>query len=81
MNQVGRCSKCSDTVYFLTNETTGLTGIINAATVDHGNIAIDRTHGTYRVVPAGQGDYISHFVTCPYAKDFARKPQHKEPPR
>lgn len=38
----------------------------------HGNVLVDEA-GVARVVPAGQGDRVAHFVTCPNANAHRKR--------
>lgn len=89
---VGACNACPAPVYWLVNDTTGKRAPIDAVPDDaRGNIVIDDTTGTYRVIydtterrlarERGTLLHLNHFVTCPAAKKFASKPKPKKGPR
>lgn len=77
MTRPTTCSACGAEMYFLVLE--GRRGAkanpINADPTTDGtaNILPDVEHGTYRIVPKGEGTHLSHFVTCPGRDRFGKK--------
>ncbi len=67
-----RCQSCGASVLWLRNERTLHPAPIEPRGAHNGNLVIDETAGTYRLVKAGEGDHASHFATCPEAAAWRR---------
>jgi hypothetical protein len=68
------CGSCGAPIYRLLHERTGNRAPIEATPDDTGNIVVDLTHHTWRIVPkAERGAYagqlhLPHFARCPQAQ-------------
>jgi hypothetical protein len=83
----GVCHKCSAGIYWLRSVPTEKTPEPKLAPIDikpnaRGNLVISRELGLYRKATGneremarinGKNLYISHFVTCPHAREFRKK--------
>ncbi len=75
---VRKCSKCGAPIVWAKHFKTGKANPIDADPVEKGNIVLN-DDGTYRVVapdaPIRDGAklFVSHFMTCPNAKDFRNR--------
>lgn len=71
-----RCKSCGRVMYFLRQEGKGdksPTMPVDAMPASDGNLSIDLEAGTYRVVGKGNGDYVSHFLTCPRSREHRKE--------
>jgi hypothetical protein len=70
-----RCSKagCNKEIYWLVNEKTEKKAPIDAMPDPNGNLVVNLPAGTYRVVGPGEGQYVNHFATCLFAREFAKR--------
>lgn len=69
------CKSCRAPIYFLRKEGTENNPNpidANKCLPGTGNITINLEAGTYRVVGKGNGDHVSHFVTCPDREKFRK---------
>jgi hypothetical protein len=79
----GYCAACGASILKLRNNKTNKVAPIDLSSTDSGNIEIDATAGTYRVIPRAELEqrrlegetvfYTSHFATCPEASSFRKQ--------
>ena len=70
---MARCLSCRAEIEWATSSSTGRPMPIEKS--PGGNIVVDRDllgEATASIVAAGAGTHVSHFATCPDAKDWRR---------
>lgn len=70
----GHCRSCGARVEWLPHHVTkNLAPIETAPRTMLGNIAVT-ADGEYFIVPAGEGEFVNHFATCPAAAEHHKAP-------
>ncbi len=81
-NMANEYCRCNMPMIWLKHKTTGKANPIDLKPVANGNLLIDEERRLYRLATTdeiakakriGKPLYISHFSTCPFAKEFRRK--------
>jgi len=67
---MSRCRSCRAPIRWATTET-GKNIPLDLEPVPKGNLVLEA--GVVRVVPPGEGRYVSHFSTCPNSKKHRQK--------
>lgn len=70
------CGSCGAAIEWVTTETNARPMPLDAEPRDDGNIVVIDDlfgHKLARYVPAGEGDRVSHFATCPDAASHRRR--------
>lgn len=76
------CRACGKEIIFVTNQRTGKSVPLDVASRLHIYELLDAAEGGDIAEPIGSSQevYVSHFLTCPKASEFSRKPEQKEMP-
>lgn len=74
-----KCKRCNADIFWAKHERTGKSSPLcrppegmpaNIELVSHEQVPNDPHYTTYRIVAPGNGEFISHFSNCKYAKEF-----------
>lgn len=73
---ISTCASCGAAIYWLRHERTKTAAPIDAEPSEDGDLLVDTECGLYRYLPPVERGYakrklhVSHFATCPQAKDW-----------
>lgn len=70
-----KCKSCGSSITWATTKA-GKPIPLNIGSTDAGNIHIE--DGAAHVVPPGQGEWMSHFATCPNADEHRKDDNQQE---